>query len=369
MWLSYLFGFISYNLLVVLSLLAINYDVKIHKSQRNALCIVCCITYFIIATFGCVMTNDFFPYKEIISIIHSTKDPFLSVEPFWIKTIRYFNLSHFQYIYLLQFTSFVEFYLILRQLTPPNIILFISLWTILLFSSTIGGRSILFYMTFILGFTVFANRNYIIGTLLLFGSFFLHKTAYIAVPLFILSLFSLNKNSLIKLLACAILFSAILRATIFNNLDIIYESIAGVGIPGAIYITHEDNANATGMYLWRILPIISYWIVSIFAMYTLYKTVTCLRGNDYKLKKFYYLAFWSMTISISLRVLNLPDPAISSRVMTLSTFPVIYLYSIHREYCKSTHLERILIFIILLVYFISNDINILRVMNINNVFA
>jgi len=316
-----------------------------------------------------VITNDFFPYKEIISIIHSTQEPFLNVEPFWIRAIQYFDLSHYQYIFLLELISFILFYFSLRQLNPRNIILFISLWTLFFFISVIGGRAILFYMTFLGGFTIFANRKSVIGILLLSLSFFFHKTAYIGIPLFILSLISFSKNELILIFLCSIVASLVLRITVTNNIDIIYESISGAGIPGAIYLTHEENRNATGLVIWRIIPLISYILYVLFSIFTLYRLLPYLDIMTYKQKRFYYLSFWGLTLSIALRLLNLPDPAISVRVLSIIITPIIYLYLILREYSKPLKYERRALLLTLMISFLIGDISILRVMFINDIFS
>ncbi len=369
MWLSYSFGFISYNILAIMSLLAINYNLKIKGSQKKMFSISCCTIYFFIATLGCAITNDFYPYKEIISIIHSTQEPFLSVEPFWINTIKYFNLSHYQYIILLESTSFILFYHILRQLNPKNIILFISLWTLLSFISMIGGRGILFYMTFILGFTMFANKKYVIGIFLVSLSFFFHKTAYIGIPLFILSLIPFSRKMLILIFMGVIVASLVLRVTVINNIDFIYESISGAGIPGAIYITYEENINATGLAIWRIFPIISYTMVVLFSIFTLCRLHPYLDIMTYKQKKIYYITFWGLMLSIALRLLNLPDPAISVRVLSIVITPIIYLYLILKEYSKPLRYEHRALLLTLIISFLIGDIGILRVLFINDIFS
>ena len=369
MWLSYFFGFISYNITALVSFIAVNYGIKIKNNQHRIFAMICCLIYFVIATIGNVMTNDYFPYKEIISVIHSTRNPFLHIEPFWISVIKYFDLSHCQYVFFLESISFALFYIMLRQLKPKNIILFVSLWTFFLFVHVIGGRAILFYMTFLLGLTLFVNKKYVIGLILLVLSFFFHKTAYIGIPLFILSLFSLSKNGLRLIFLSSLTISLVLRATVMNNVGLIYEFISGAGIQGSIYITYEENINATGMAIWSILPLMLYMIWIGFSIYTLYRLLPYLNVMTSLQVKFYYLAFWGMTVSIAVRLLNLPDPTISVRVLTIIMTPIIYLYTILREYMPPLKYEHKLLLLMLLILLLISDVCTLRVMFINNIFS
>ena len=96
-------------------------------SQRNIFNIACCLSFFIIGFLGCAITNDYYPYKESIQVILTTKDPFSSFESFWVWVIGYFNLSHHLYIFLLQGVSFTLFYWIVRLLKPINLIFFFDI--------------------------------------------------------------------------------------------------------------------------------------------------------------------------------------------------------------------------------------------------
>lgn len=367
MFLSYFFGLISYNIIAILSIIIINYRWKVKPRQRNELIVLFTLICFLIFSLGNVITNDYYPYKEIIEIIKSTKNPNVHVEQFWINTIQYLRPSHEGYIVSLGLVSFTIFYFLIRNLKPQNLTLFLALWFIFEFVGTITSRAILFYMTFYLGLTLFGNHRRLIGIIIIVLSFFIHKTGYIASMLFILSILSISKKFQIIILSIIILLALILKTTIMSNINDIYESIALYGIPGSSYLLHDENLNVIGNIIWSILPEISDLIMSGFILYILYKSSLFLSYFPKILKQFYYFCFWGISFYIGLRIINLPDPTICGRTLAVISLPALYLFCELKRFYSYSYYNNKWLVILCFIFFICSDIRMLRVALINHV--
>lgn len=368
MWLSYLFGLLSYNILSLIFLYLINKG-RYVISNRILYSGVICITYFIIGVLGAAITNDFYPYKENIEIILSTKNPSIGFEPFWIWLIGYLKLGHIQFIFLLQAVSFFLFYHIVRLLRPSNLVLFFCIWTIVCFHSIIGGRAFLFYMLYYLSIILMSKKNFILSIVLLFCCFFTHKTAYVAIPLFFLLMIPITKKSTYLIGTILFIGAILVKSLIINNIPIIYDYLSNANIAGAIYLTHEENLNTTGNVIWEIIPVIFKSILYILSIFTLVRLGKKQEFMSAKHKMQYRLLFWTTTISIALLLIDLPDPAISTRIFILGSLIALpYLISDNSAIILQRKGEKRYFIMILLVYLITNDIGILRISFINRIF-
>lgn len=369
MWLSYLFGFISYNILSILFLWLIKNKKTLVVSQCNIFNIACCLSFFIIGFLGYAITNDYYPYKENIQVILTTKDPFSSFESFWVWAIGYFKLSHHLYIFLLQGVSFTLFYWIVRLLRPANLIFFFGVWTILSLQSVIGGRSLLFYMLYYMAVVLMSKKKWFLSILFLFCCFFTHKTAYIAIPMFFLSMIRLTEKQIVLISATILVGALLIKTLILGNISIIYDYVSEVGVPGAIYLTHEENLQVTGHPIWSFLPIVSKFVLYFIVAMTLIRTIKYQNGASLEFKIQYRLLFWATIISTALLLIDLPDPAIATRVFAIGLLIALdYLISEAFICLKPRKYERLVLVILLFGCLLLNDIGVLRVSFINHVF-
>lgn len=269
---------------------------------------------------------------------------------------------------MLGLASFLIFYWVIKVLNPRNPVFFLSLWFILSFNSIIASRAILFYLTFYLGLSYYGKRTYIQGLIIIIISLFFHKTGYIAFLIFLISLIPIRRKALITILSITIITSLVIRGTIMNNLNILYDFFANAGIPGSVYLTYEENRNATGSIIWSILPLILYLIDVIFISFTLYKCSFHINIMSSLNKLFYYFSYWGLIISVGLRLINLPDPTISGRTLFLIILPTLYLFTSLKQFDSSFKYNTLLLINLSMIVLLCTDVSILRVGLINKIF-
>lgn len=367
MFLSYLFGVVSYNLMCVFSMYAIRRKMIIKKNQSNLFVIICCIVFCLIGILGVADTNDFFIYKDKIRFILSTKDSVGTFEPFWIYVIKNFRLTQPLYICILQVTSFFLFFWIVKLLNPHNLLIFISFWIILCFQNIIGGRAILFFMVYYLGIVCFAKRKILIALILLACSIFIHKTAYIAIPLFVISLLPLNKKFIMLMSFIVLIGTICIRMVVISNIGIIYNYFEEQGISGAGYLLLENNINSTGHWIWTANQYILRGIFFYFIFVTLKRLDERHYNSCSQFSIFYNMVFWGGLLSASLFLIDLPDSSIATRSLYIVVIlPLPYLlgklYDSQSKYARITFLGPIL-----WIYLLIANLSLARVGVINHI--
>lgn len=325
---NFLFGWVLYDIICIISFIVIIKNTRFSKNQINSGVLISCLIFFLLGTFGNAITADYPSYEEIIKLVRSTKDPFTHIEPFWISFIRVFGNSYLEYRTVLFFSSFVLFGMITCNLKDINQLLFISLFIIISIYNQIGLRAILFLMIYTLSLVYWSKKKFIASLILLTLSYFLHKVGPLGILTFFFSLFPLKKKRIRLTIIILTTFAIIINAILSSDLSFISEYMIAEDIGGVYYLVNEQSISETGNIIWLIIDIVTHstvLLLSIIILILLWKYYS----NFSSLQRVQYnLLFWTTAISFSIILTGLPDRTVAYRCAAIGEISLCYCWAI-----------------------------------------
>lgn len=362
---NFIFGWILFFFLGISSIVLIegNYDTK--GTNRSIFIVLSCIIFFILGLFGNSITPDYPSYENAIKIVKSTQNPSIHLEPFWINFIKITGCNYFKYRLVLYLLIFLSFAIILFKLKNVNIVIFVSLYILILLISHIGLRATLFLMLFTLSLISLSQKRYILSIIILFISIPIHKVAYIAIPILICCIIPLKNNKIITLLGISILgIGVILHVLVFSNLSELIDYMWKNNISGSSYIGNEDSISDRGNIIWSIIYIVSItgvYFLKLLILFVLYKSRIHFNGVN---SIMYKIVLWSTLFSFSILLIGLPDNTIAYRCSTIGDIPLCYLWSNFPKINISKYQKyKIYLLTTVIILFITQNIYIRGLMN------
>lgn len=358
---NFYFGWILYNGICLVLMLMLSKQIV--KSQRDCFLRIFICAFSLLAIFGNAITPDHLAYREMVSEIASTKDPFVHIEDFYIWLIHHIGDNFFLYQCCVYLPVFLGLYWIFtRGCRLENVILFLFTFAVMGVYSIIKGRSDLFTVIYLVGIVLLVKKRIILGCACLFFSFFLHKVSFIVLPLTPLFFFPWKWNRK-RLIIASFLFICIVsigRYLIENNLSDIFQTLDFV--QGVGYLAKEESINEDGSLWWQIIAryqvggrfLLSFWV-----LYHLRGFCSMTIGSFGR--TMYYLLFWITMLSLFFYGLNLPDKTIAGRTFNIGIIPLCYLISVLPHHMSINRMQKICFFFICFFYLLFNNAYIIGV--------
>lgn len=366
---NFYFGWLFYNL--ICGTLLLNFSQKTKLCQNRLILGIFCLSCFLLAIFGNSITPDYIPYKDIISEIARTKDPFTHLEDIYVKLIHNIGNDYFLYqciIYSIQFILF--FFLLSKSLIKCKyIICFMALFAILGLYNAVGGRSGLCYVTTLYGILCFYNQKKILGILFLGLGILLHKFGIILSPLFIIASIipmSFNRKRLILFLIIVLVAIAVMRYIINACFGDLLDQMSDINAAGANYLAKEESPNEGGSFWWKLIGLYKALFFVLISLRVLYLANRFINDNKI-IGLLYRISIFLITLAIIYYSLGLPDPTIGGRFLSAATIPICIIAALICEYRSYKPSERNICILGLLVYLLFNNAFIVGVSHINGV--
>ena len=363
---GFYFGWILYNLLCLVLMMTLMSSKQIVPNQKNIFLGGCIGGFLILAIWGNAISPDSLNYRQLVSDISSTKDPFTHIETFYIQLIHFIGDNFYLYqlcVYIPIFTLMYAF--LTKGVHLQNPILFLSLFAVLVLYDSIVGRSYLFAVVYLIAVTLLAKKKTLLGGICLLLSCFLHKVAFLVVPLTFLYFipWKLNRRNLIILSFLLLLGIIISRQILTNYLSDVQQTFNSV--QGIDYLNKTEGANAGGSIWWQFIYSYRKSIKFLLAFWVLYH----LRKIAYTPKLsvnrvMYFLLFWITILSFFFSCLGLPDQTISGRILNIGLIPLCYLFSLTPNFVHIKKTYKICFFLICFIYMIFNNAYIVGVSHI-----
>lgn len=344
-------GWVLYNFIAITLLFFVLSGCRIKKEQYNIFLFSYIMLFLIVAIYGNCITPDYEEYREIIETIATTKDPFVHVENFYKWWIPYIGNNHTLYLFILYSISYSFIYFFLRKIQSPNIILLLFTYVVILLYDSIAGRQFLFYAVYTTGILLLVRRYWFSSFIIIIVSMFLHKIAYIAIPLLLIYFIPLNRRIVIILFGLFPILVIVGNYLIHNYLlNIVLELN---WLHGSSYLIKE--AREGGSFWWNLIALYQIAAKYLLAFYVLY----CMRDIRFSSKKedriMYSILFWCVFISLIIYSFNLPDTTIPRRCLSIGIIPLCYLISLLPQYVDIRSTHKICFLLICLLYLMFNN--------------
>lgn len=348
-------GWSLYDLLCLFLFIAIGFHLKFKKKQIVALCISVAI---IIAIFGNAITMDYRAYWKIMQQIVYGSHKYIHLEPIYVKLINTIGLNYELWQAIIFLPAYIGFLFIIRNLKIHNIELFLFMFVVLvMYYDCIGSRQFLFVTLYYWGIISLANKNWLLGILLLTVSAFCHKMAYMALPLIPFYFISL-KNKLGKIVVLTIVATIVVRFLIAPFIEILSVITGG---KGGGYLEENVTGNA-GSIWWTVIRNINSFIRLGLLWYSLYITRSLVSSTNNIKRIIYSLVFITSCGSMFFRYLGF-DGTISYRLLTLGDIGFCYLFTLIPEFKKITSFQKVLFSVSMIIYWIMTNAYIKGVSN------
>lgn len=354
---KFYFGWILYNIIAFVFFILLLSGHGIKREQNTMFLSFNIILFIILSVFGNCITPDYESYREIVETIATTKDPFVHVEKFYIWWISYIGNNFFLYLLLLYLVSYSFIYYSFRLLHISNIILFLFVYVVFILYYSMSGRQFLFNAVFFTGMILLAKRHWLSSLIIIFTSVFLHKIAYIAIPLLLICFLSLNRR-LITIILCLFPIVAIIGNYFVDYyLNDIFLEINWLA--GSNYLVKDSTVG--GSLWWSVISFYHTSVNYLCSFYVLYY-MRNIRSSVRKVDRIMYsMLFWCVYISLLFYAFNLPDKTIASRVSSLSLLPLCYLFSQLPGFIYLKKEYKIIFFFVCLFYMLFNDVYIVGI--------
>lgn len=351
---NFYFGWGFYNFLIISLFIFYISRKKIKLSQYKYFVLIYSALFLILAVFGSSITADYWPYREIVDTISTTKDPFVHVESFYKWWVPYVDNNYQLYLLILFFSTFLIFYFVTCFLNPIDIVLFLFSYSVLFLYNSIAGRQILFNMFYVFTILLFLKKYWLPALFSLLLCFYLHKVAILGLPILLLLFIPLNRRTVIFIIFLFIGLSLVLRYIINNYLGDVMMGVKGVD--GANYLTKEEGANAYGSLWWKVIYIYQISVKYLLAFWVLFVSKNyCFSSSSLIVRVMYRLLFWVILISLLLYSLNMPDNTIAGRCFGLAIIPTCYLLSNITQFCRVKFMFVFSFCVILIIYMMFNN--------------
>lgn len=341
---NFYFGWFYYNLICILLFLFRNNKIK--KGQEHLFVFSACLLFLILALFGNIISPDYWPYKEIVSDISHTKDPFTHIEPVYIWMIQSIGDNFFLYQLSVYLPMFLMLYYLIIYLPYIQEGKFLYWFAILSLYVAIVGRFYLYNIVIILSVIAFGYKKNILGLLLSIISIFLHKLGMIISPILLTCIifpFSFSKKHTVQLIV--IFLVLIVLGRYFIHTFLLNEIELMENINGARYIQRDQGQNAGGSLWWQIIYIFQYGTTILVAIRSLYIFRPLYKVMPLLNKLLYKTLFVLILLVIFYFSLGLPDQTIGSRILGIATIPLCYYLSIESRFFHITsRIQNILMF-------------------------
>lgn len=355
---NFIFGWFLFLSLGIVFILCINGDIHFKKSQSKLSINLFCLLFIILGVFGNAITPDYPIYESSVRLIRATRYPQTHLEEFWVYFIRNFGETYFQYRIALFTCVFGILCIILHRVRKRiNTDIFLSIFGLTLLYNSIGLRASLFLMMFTLGIVFLSSKKYIIAFIILFFSCFVHKVAYFAIPILILSIIPLNNGRIIIIYATSlIVFGLIIRGVIFSNISLIMDIMLDNGVPGGSYLEYDKSISEVGNKLWLLIDYVMTGCIFLLKLAILKLIFLSKKEFNPLDKLMFHILFWSTFIAISILSIGLPDRTIAYRCGTIGDLPMCYLWGLlpNINYCKYKKNRKYLLFIIIVMFLFQN---------------
>lgn len=363
---NFYFGWILYDLICIVLILMRGRQIA--SSQRRILFGLFCFSFAFLAIFGNSITPDTLNYREIVKEVSVTKNPFTHIEEFYVWLIHQIgnNFMLFQ-ICIYAPIFFILYQIFTKGIELQNPALFLLLFAVLTLYDAIAGRSYLFTLVYLAGIVLLTRKKTVFGIAFLAGSFFLHKVAYIGLPLTVLYFvpWKLNRKTFLFIVILLGGMIAWGRHVIDYNLIDTIDTLSSAGVRGANYLTRTEGVHEGGSLWWTVIGnyrkyvrlILSFWVLwhlrEIASMPSLSAT-----------RVMYFMLLWITLTSIFFYGINLPDATIAGRIAALGGIPLCYMLSICPQYMRLTRTQKFVFFLICFFYLLFNNAYIVGVRNI-----
>lgn len=341
---------------------------KVVVQHKNLFVLISIIGFTLLAIYGNSISPDYFSYREIVSTVAVTKDPFVHIEIFYIWLIHKIGNNFFYYqvcIYIPLFTTL--YFIITRGFKIENPIMFCLLFAIIGLYPAIVGRFFLFNIVYLFAIILFVRKQYFGAVLFLICSFFLHKVSTLAIPVAILLLFPLrfSYGKFTRFIILLICLSLLGRHIINNYLGELLMQVAD--LKGSDYLTKKEGMNEGGSLWWQVIYTYQLGFRYILSLLVLYKLRSYNDAKQRLSQTMYKLLFWLVCCSIFFISLGLPDNTIAGRLFSISTIPLCYLFSLW-VYNKKFNLGYRILFILgCMIYLIFTNAYIIGVSHIHEI--
>lgn len=236
------------------------YDQKIsRRSKIFGYGLICLLSIY------SVQDTDYYHYMGYMQDLSKGDEVNMEEVYYWIASFVNYNYTCFRII--VWGSALVLFHWTIKRLclNEPLVLYFFVTIFFIKFSY---ARVSLAMIVGLLGYTFLIKPikeklfSYLLGIVLLISSIFFHKSAIVIMPLYILSLFKINKYTIACLFLCfplVYLFVSSFGANFIMNMDSAEDSILAVGTAQS-YLSAEQNKIGLGSLLYRTLLYTSYYI-------------------------------------------------------------------------------------------------------------
>ena len=364
---NFYFGWLLYNL--ICGILLLNFSSKVKLCQNRLILGIFCLSCFLLAIFGNSITPDYIPYKDIISEISRTRDPFTHLEDIYVKLIHIIGNNYFLYQCIIYGIQFIMLYFLASKsiIKSKYIICFMALFAVLGLYNSIGGRAGLCYVTTLYGILCFDNQQRIWGILMLALGCLLHKIGFVLAPLFmVVSVIpiSFNRKKIILLGIIILGVIAVMRHIINTSFGDLLDQMSDISAAGANYIAKEVGPNEGGSIWWKLIGFYNTLFFILISCRILYIANRFIKDNR-MIRLYYRISISLITLSIIYYSLGLPDPTIGDRFLSSATIPICIIAALISEYRPYKHCEKNIYILGLLILLMLKNSFIFGVSHIN----
>lgn len=352
---NFYFGWILYNL-IFFTLIMTRYK-HFQKNQSKLILGLYLSLFFILCLFGNAISPDYISYREIVNEVAGTQYPFVHIEKFYIWLIHQIGRDFFLYQFCIYVPIWGLVYLLFTKwIRLERPVLFLFLFVILSLYGVLSGRQYLFIIVYLFGVVLLVNKKYMIGYVCLFVSFFLHKIAYIAIPLTPLFFIPWKLNRKQLLILSILLAVGVVKGREMIADNLMYEILASYQVAGSSYVIKMEGTNAGGSLWWKFIATYQTGVKFLLIFFVLYRLRRIAFLPVFSINRvMYFLLFWVSIVSLFFYGLNLPDSTIAQRTLGIGLIPLCYLYSLLPKYVVIKRWYRMCFVWILFFYMMFNN--------------
>ena len=360
--LNLLIGWSCYNFLCILIFCLVCFK---HRSiKKNQLLLLFVVVYVIIAVFGNAITMDYRAYWKIIQQIIYGSQRYIHLEDIYKWLIEQFTKDNYVlWQAVIYCPAYIIFYKIVKKYMPNvRMTIFLFAFTILVFYyDCIGSRQFLFIVLYYWGIVLCVNRHRLLGLCILALSVIFHKMAYMAIPLLILYRISLKgKIWLYSSLIFVLIF--IVRCLLLTHIDLLTVYLAPIG--GISYLSTDTSGEVeSGSVWWRIIAVYSNFVKILLLFFCLFYMRNIVKGKDALAKVMYSIVYWTTMLSLFFNNIGLSNGTISYRLLSIGSIAFCYLFSLLPCYTNKWKAKKILIVLLMFVYYLFTNAYIKGVSN------
>lgn len=335
-----------------------------HQGNKKTLFLYI-VLFISLAIFGSAIGPDYWPYQRIVENVSlygiftertHMEDVYLYILPYIGNNYTLFNICIYIPSFYMLFYVFSKF----NHIQKNNIIIGLLFFSILGLYSALVSRQFLSTMFICVSILLYIEKRYIKTIIFIVLAVLFHKSAYILIPLLLLSFYwSLNRKKMLFLICILPIFIAIgywLVPYIQRSLFVLDDMTKN----GAAYMVAGDSQKEGSLW-WTIIEIVQFGINIIIAIYVL-KTLRNIQTKRIYVVLCNYL-FWITYVGFLFYFLPLAHKGISLR--TLYMQPIIISLLIPIVLPKTKQYLKSVIYLLLVVFWFLTNVYIRGVANGN----